>query len=373
MKKPVEFLLKQSERARVSFSAIIKIVLLASIIYSIYYNLWRILFINILLLILILIPYFASKKFELNIPVEFEYILFIFIIISFFLGPLRGLVIQLFFGLAVAFVGFTIMLIIYHNSKIKVNYSLVIVFSFCLSIALGLFSELIKYYLKIYLKYPIGVSDYTYAMNSLSIVAIGAIIASGLSYLYMKGYRTNLTRFFVNRFKKKNPRFFVKRTDSPEELIELIKNGEDDTTEFKSSLRINTHTGEQDKRLEHSVLKSIVAMLNSKGGTLLIGVDDNKTITGIEKDKFESIDKFNLHFSTLLKNHIGNEYLPFLNFEQVIVEDKSIFKVECNRSKKPVFLKMNGTEEFYVRNGPASVLLKGSKLIEYTNEEFNGN
>ena len=36
------------------------------------------------------------------------------------------------------------------------------------------------------------------------------------------------------------------------------------------------------------ILRTIVAFLNTKGGTLIIGQNDDKEITGIEEDKFKN-------------------------------------------------------------------------------------
>jgi hypothetical protein len=50
---------------------------------------------------------------------------------------------------------------------------------------------------------------------------------------------------------------------------EIISEGESHTTEFKSTLRINTHTNQNDPKIEHAALKTIAAFLNSReGGTL---------------------------------------------------------------------------------------------------------
>lgn len=56
---------------------------------------------------------------------------------------------------------------------------------------------------------------------------------------------------------------------------ELIHRGESERLEFKSTLRWNLHTDSKDKRIEHAVLKTIAAFLNTQGGTLLIGVEDD--------------------------------------------------------------------------------------------------
>ena len=133
-----DFIENNSERARTSLSVIIKIIVILSVVYGIYFHLWRILFVNLLLLILTFIPLMMKKQCKVNMPKEFEILLLIFVLVSFFLGEYRGLVIQIFFGLAIGFIGFALMLIVYLNSKIKPNYFLIFLFSFSFSIALGL-------------------------------------------------------------------------------------------------------------------------------------------------------------------------------------------------------------------------------------------
>lgn len=356
--------IKENEaKIQTSLSLIIKIILIVSVLYAFYIHSWRILFINLLLLFLIFIPAIV-RRYDIEIPREIELILLIFVVVSFLLGDLRGLVIQIFFGLAIGFVGFTIILILYKTSKLKPNYLLIFLFTLSFSLALGTISELSKYYLKYFLDYKIDIIDYNYAIISLTSVLAGALIACLSGYIYMIG-KLAILKNFVQKFKTKNPNLFVERTDSPEEVLVLIKKGENDKLEFKSTLRTNLHTNQFDRKIEHSTLKTISAFLNSEGGVLLIGVSDNNTIFGIEKDNFQSNDKFNLHFTNLIKEYVGNEFLPYLHFELVLVEDKNILKVDCMKSDKPVFLKFDKIEEFYIRVGSATVQISGSKLVNY--------
>ncbi len=174
----------------------------------------------------------------------------------------------------------------------------------------------------------------------------------------------------IGKFKTKNPRLFVEKTDSPEEILKLITRGENERLEFKSTLRLNLHTQEHDKKIENSALKTLVAFLNSEGGTLLLGISDNGIIQGIEKDAFENNDKFNRHLTNLIKERIGNEFLPYMNLELVLVEGKTIGMINCIKSDNPVFLKYDSNEEFYIRVGASSLQLIGSKLIEYINNKF---
>ena len=63
-------------------------------------------------------------------------------------------------------------------------------------------------------------------------------------------------------------------TDKPA-TGELIDVGESGEVEFKSTLRWHLHAERMDKEIEHASLKTIAAFLNTAGGTLLIGVNDD--------------------------------------------------------------------------------------------------
>ena len=361
---------ESSARIKGSLSLAIKILLFFSIINSFYYGTWHVLFINLLLLGLVFFPYFVQKGYKIHIPGEFELAILIFIFISFFLGEIRGLIIQVFLGATIGFIGFMIMFILYSNNKIKTNYILISIFAFCFSVTLGVLLELWKYSIKAFLSYEFYASNYIFSMESLGLVSFGALLSSIIGYWYLKSSRKNPITFFVKRFIKRNPNLFVQQIDSPEEVLELIKEGEKKDVEFKSTLRTNLHTEESDKKIEHSTLKTITGFLNSKGGTLLIGVEDSGKILGIEKDNFASKDKFNLHFTNLIKQYIGKKYFSLLNFELVKIENKNILKVDCIKSNKPVFLKFGENEEFYIRTGPQTIRISGSELVEYINEHF---
>lgn len=61
---------------------------------------------------------------------------------------------------------------------------------------------------------------------------------------------------------------------TPKELKELILNGESTTLEFKRKISNN-----------EKIAKELVAFANTKGGYLLIGVDDDGKIVGVESEK----------------------------------------------------------------------------------------
>lgn len=149
----------------------------------------------------------------------------------------------------------------------------------------------------------------------------------------------------------------------------IIAQGESEKVEFKSTLRWNLMANKVDKAMENGVLKTIVAFLNTAGGTLLIGVKDDGSVLGIENDQFPSEDKFLLHFANLVNERIGKQHLGHLHYGLREIAARKILRVDCNPSPDPVFLKNNG-EEFYVRNGPSSAQLSTSEVLEYSRRHF---
>jgi hypothetical protein len=150
----------------------------------------------------------------------------------------------------------------------------------------------------------------------------------------------------------------------------LIQGGETAKLEFKSTLRWNILGNRIDKEMERSVLKTIVAYMNSEGGTLLVGVKDNGDILGIELDEFPNEDKYLLHFSNLINDRIGKQFIDQIQYALKTVDAEKILRVDCKPSSVPVFLKDNDREEFFVRNGPSSVQLATSEVLEYSRKHF---
>jgi ATP-dependent Lon protease len=151
---------------------------------------------------------------------------------------------------------------------------------------------------------------------------------------------------------------------------ELIGLGEHNKLEFKSTLRWSLHADKADSRIEHGTLKTIAAFLNTDGGTILIGVEDNGSILGIEADRFENDDKFMLHFANLVNNKIGKQYAGYIQWGLKPVGDKKVLRIDCSRSPSPVFLKISNQEEFYIRTGPSTVQLSPSEVLEYSKKHF---
>ena len=166
---------------------------------------------------------------------------------------------------------------------------------------------------------------------------------------------------------------YIRRHRRAEELLKLQ---ESKTLEFKSSLRWNLKEDRKDdKHVTHAALKTIAAFLNTEGGDLLIGVDDDRKVLGIDHDRLENDDKFMRHLAQAVRNGLGGPAGTCIDPKTQIVEGKTVCLVSCQRSPEPVYLRWKGMEkdtdgDLYVRTGPGTVRLAAVDAQQYVATRF---
>ena len=161
--------------------------------------------------------------------------------------------------------------------------------------------------------------------------------------------------------------------DSSGTLEDVIRSGEGDSLEFKSTLRWDLRKGKTGQHIERACLRTISAFLNSRGGTLLIGIRDNGSVEGIESDRLDTDDRWLLHLWTLIRTCFGKDFSPYIRSRLEKIQGKTVCRVECMRSPRPVFLKQPGfEEEFCIRVGPGNAVLAVSEALHYIADRFPG-
>lgn len=123
------------------------------------------------------------------------------------------------------------------------------------------------------------------------------------------------------------------------ELLEIIANGENSGVEFKRD----------DIRPEQLALE-VAAMANFQGGRLLLGVEDDGTITGIQRENLEE------WVMNVFQGKIHPMILPF--YEEVRLDDgKAVAIISFPIGiSKPYVVRDRGREEVYIRVGSTSRL-----------------
>ncbi|MEN0006813.1 MAG: RNA-binding domain-containing protein [Bacteroidota bacterium] len=151
---------------------------------------------------------------------------------------------------------------------------------------------------------------------------------------------------------------------------ELLEKGENDFVEFKTSLRWNPDKEQKDRLMEQAVIKTLAAFMNTKGGTLLIGVDNDGNVKGIGQDRFDNYDQMLLHLTKIIKERIGTLHIEFLKFDVETIEDEYVLRIDCEAATTPAYVRERNEEVFYVRTGPSTTHLKVSKIYDYIRRRF---
>ena len=157
--------------------------------------------------------------------------------------------------------------------------------------------------------------------------------------------------------------------------MELIKRGESKTLEFKSTLRWNLKEDRKDLRVTHASLKTIAAFLNTEGGDLLLGVADDGSVVGIERDRLDGDDRFMLHLAQVVRNALGDRAGTCIDPKTQMLDEGTVCVVSCQRSPEPVLLRWKGMErarkgDFFVRSGPGTVKLPPASAKVYIRTRF---
>jgi hypothetical protein len=178
--------------------------------------------------------------------------------------------------------------------------------------------------------------------------------------------RRELIAHKINEFMKaliSEPQVVHKRS-----VNELIALGESTTLEFKSTLQWDVVENHINKDLRYSVLKTIAAFLNSQGGTLIIGVEDNGEIYGLKNDLKtvdNSLDRYEQLLASLISENIGPHYGTFIKVRFESVKAESVCVIDVDKASEPSFLKSKSGKEFYVRVANTSRALDAAEVVQY--------
>ena len=151
-------------------------------------------------------------------------------------------------------------------------------------------------------------------------------------------------------------------------LSDLISMGEGMGLEFKSTLQWDVVQGKQNKGLRDATVKTIVAFLNTEGGTLLIGVEDSGAIFGLERDLNivgGSQDRFLQLLNSLVADRIGVQHTPHVVARLDAVDGKPICIVDISKSTSEAFMSGASGSEFYVRVGNTTRKLDSEGTLVY--------
>ena len=215
-----------SRKILVSISYLVQVTFVIAIIIAIVNQRWLVLFVAVLALLLTLLPKILERNFRIYLPIEFQFILSMFIFASLYLGEFRDyyfkfwwwdLMLHTFSGFALGFIGFLFLYTLASKDMLKAKPGVIVLFAFCFSLAMGALWEITEFTIDSTLgtnmqKPMLGdESGLTDTMFDLIVDAIGALVAAILGYLYLKRDKGSIFDLMVKRFVESNPQLFSSR------------------------------------------------------------------------------------------------------------------------------------------------------------------
>ena len=132
-------------------------------------------------------------------------------------------------------------------------------------------------------------------------------------------------------------------TVNAQQLRDIIEEGENDLIEFK-------RCGNQP---EKDLFETICAFANTFGGTILLGVEDDGSLTGIDPAQVLPITRNVLN---VVNNPNAFDVPVSMEFEHIEIGDRQIIKIDVPNS--PQMHSYKG--KVYERRGDADVVVRGS-------------
>lgn len=160
-------------------------------------------------------------------------------------------------------------------------------------------------------------------------------------------------------------------SDNAIKILHLANKNEHKNLEFKSSFIYDVKKRCKNKSLKKECTKTIAAFLNSDGGTLLVGVEDDGNIIGVAQDLSytKNDDTFILNFKEAVKNSLSVSVSNNVEWSlENVGIGKKVLIVEVTPSPFPCF--HNGTEFFIRNNASSDQISSDEKRAEYISSRF---
>ncbi len=153
-------------------------------------------------------------------------------------------------------------------------------------------------------------------------------------------------------------------------IKDLIQNGEGETLEFKKGLNES----------KKSIVEAIAAFMNLKGGTILVGVEDDGNIIGMSMPSnkaalIQTRDQYQRKIIDGTKAKIDSHFLDLISFDWDNSTGRIIMRIDCLPAGSPVFyrekIKKEEKEYYFVRTGSENIKLsKTSEIVSHVIKKF---
>jgi hypothetical protein len=157
------------------------------------------------------------------------------------------------------------------------------------------------------------------------------------------------------------------RPDDEASIIDLISRGESSVLEFKSTAKFDLRSKKAEVHISDAVVKTVAGFANAGGGDLLIGVDDEGQVLGLEndlklfKDREDGFERWLI--GDLLGKALGQATVTSLcSVGFLKVRGRLIIRVGILRAPDVVFV---NDQTVYLRTGNQTRELSGREVVDF--------
>lgn len=184
--------------------------LIYAVIISIYQKNYLVLFVSLLTMGLVALPYFV-RRLKIILPTEIELIIILFIYATLFLGEVQDfytyfwwwdILTHGFSAIVFGFIGFTVLYFMVNRHELSARPWAIAVFSFSFAIAIGVIWEIFEFSMDQFFGLNMQGSGLIDTMGDLIVDAVGALFSSTIAFIYLKSRKTLIFNTIFKKRKK---------------------------------------------------------------------------------------------------------------------------------------------------------------------------
>lgn len=195
-----------------------------------------------------------------------------------------------------------------------------------------------------------------------------------LFYAVIGGFLGLVAAVFFSSIYKRTAQIKQLSAELEKDLLVLIAHGESAHLEFKSSFRWDIKQEKVNRGLEDAIMKTLAGFMNGGGGTLIIGVDDDGNVLGLDNDyttlKKKDRDGFEQAIMNAVSVRIGTDACQYLQVVFHAIEGKDVCRIITARSHKPVYVIEAQSMKFYLRTGVSTRELNVQEAVDFISNRW---
>jgi hypothetical protein len=207
--------LDRADRIQLVAAYVMQVVIVGALAYAVFAADWLTAFLALGAFVVTLVPAYIRRSLRVYLPLEFDFVLILFIFASLILGEVRSyyerfwwwdLALHTSAGMVNGMVGFALVYILNRQEQVAVALApfFVAVFSFCFAQAIGVAWEVFEFAMDGLFGMNMQKSGLVDTMSDLIVNTIGAAIVSIGGYFYARGADSPMFDRVLRRFLERN-------------------------------------------------------------------------------------------------------------------------------------------------------------------------